>query len=178
MPKIVKKCQYCGESYEVFPCFAKTTKYCSRLCHNRSNAKKLSKRKGKAHHNFGKKWRLAEWPKIVCHFCSKEFECEINQFKNGRKFCSRKCANQKQIKGTKNSKKWWRKESEKLFGRACEKCLSNKKIEVHHIDRHRENNPHDGSNWMRLCVDCHKLIHRLTLERAPIITRKEFIFSS
>lgn len=52
------------------------------------------------------------------------------------------------------------------------------KIEVHHIDRNRSNNPLDGSNWMRLCGRCHRRIHQAMVKRAPIISSHEFLSPS
>jgi hypothetical protein len=137
----------------------------------------LSKRKGKDHHHFGKRFRIKKWVTVCCKGCSKNFECAPWEYKSGKKFCSKKCYDLFQTLGTANSKRYWQRRSKELFGSNCEKCKSSSYIEVHHIDRNRENNPHDGSNWMRLCRKCHYKIHSLTLQKAPIITREEFLLS-
>lgn len=180
MPKIKCICQHCQETYELFASLAKRSKYCSRLCHNRANAISNSKRfRGKTHWNTGIKRRISEWAKIKCRFCEDIFECEPSEAKNGRKFCSKKCYDTFQAKRGESSKRIWIRESIKLYGYACEKCgKDSEKIDTHHIDRNRKNNPSDGSNWMRLCDTCHKLIHKQMNLRAPIISRAEFLSSS
>ena len=39
----------------------------------------------------------------------------------------------------------------------CEICQSNKTLDTHHIDYHKDN--HDLSNLQVLCRKCHKKIH-------------------
>lgn len=177
MPKIKLTCFLCNEDYHLFPSLAKRSKYCSRLCHNRGNALNNSKKfRGETHWNTGKKYRIKEWVKIKCGYCTNSFECREKEYKDGRKYCSKECvAKGRSLRGE-NAKRIWIRESINLYGYACEKCgADNEKIDTHHIDRNRKNNPEDGSNWMRLCDKCHKLIHKLMNERAPIIGRKEFL---
>ncbi len=180
MPKLKCICQLCEKEYLLFPSLAKKNKFCSRLCRNRSNAWSNAKKfRGDTHWNTGVKRRLKEWVKIKCGFCLKIFECEPNEWKNGKKFCSKKCFDKFQTKGNQNSQRIWIRESIKLYGYECEKCgASGEKIDTHHIDRNRSNNPENGSNWMRLCDKCHKNIHQEMNRRAPIITREEFLTSS
>lgn len=180
MTKVKCTCQLCGKEYFLFPSLAKKNKFCGKLCHNRSNAWKNAKKfKGETHWNTGKRFRLKEWPKIKCRFCLKTFECEPNQYRNGKKFCSKVCFDKFQTYRGENSSKIWKRESIKLYGSACEKCgAKDEKIDCHHINRDRSHNPEDGSNWIRLCDRCHKLIHFVMNQRAPVISRAEFLDSS
>jgi|SRR5690606_21532922 len=177
MGKIQCTCQLCGAKYLLFPSLAKRNKYCGKLCHNRANALANSKKfRGNSHWNFGKRFRIKSWPKVTCKFCLKIFECEPNEYKKGKKFCSKICYDKFQTNRGENSQKIWIRESIRLFGYACEKCgEKEKKVDVHHIDRNRTNNPEDGSNWIRLCDKCHKIIHQAMIKRAPIISREEFL---
>lgn len=172
--KVFLNCEFCNKAFNVHPCRAQTAKFCSRLCHNRSNGKIISRERiGEKHPLFGKRFRVKPWIILKCAFCKNKFEVEAH--KKEAKYCSRKCANEGQIKRGKNSKRIWIKESIILFGENCEKCSSNVKVQVHHIDRNRNNNPIDGSNWMRLCSICHHKIHHEMLKRSPIISRQEFL---
>jgi len=177
MPKIHKVCQLCGKSYDVFPCFANTTKYCSKLCRNKANALSNAKRfVGKMHWRTGKKYPRKEKVAVKCQYCTTSFDCYPSEYNNGRRHCSKECVDKGKAVRGENSKRIWRRESERLYGYACEKCgEKDERIDVHHIDRNRKNNPENGSNWMRLCDKCHKLIHKMMRDRAPIIGRTEFI---
>jgi hypothetical protein len=175
--KILLNCTLCNKEYQLFPSLAKRSKYCSRLCHNRGNAEANSNRfKGENHWNTGKRFRLKPTVTIECRYCSHKVECAMWEYKGGKKYCSKECYDKHQTNRDESSKKIWIRESIALYGYDCEKCGSDAlKIDVHHIDRNRKNNPEDGSNWMRLCDKCHKLIHKTMRDRAPIIGRNEFL---
>lgn len=172
-------CKFCQDPYSVPPCRIKkgrNSKYCSRLCHNRANAKAISTdRIGEKHPMFGKKFTLVPRVTLLCNFCKKQYQIR-EKLKQESKFCSKNCFAFYRQKRLKNSRRLWIYESIKLFGYGCERCKTqDDRIEVHHIDRNRNNNPKDGSNWMRLCRKCHYFIHKITLERAPIISKEEFL---
>jgi hypothetical protein len=63
-----------------------------------------------------------------------------------------------------SSNRIYKRGARNLFPHTCNRCeVSNKKLEVHHIDGNRKNNPSDGSNWELLCHKCHRIHHiRLT----------------
>lgn len=74
------------------------------------------------------------------------------------KYCSTRCSNifRKYRRSEPPSIWTYRKHALKLFPHECNHCGTKKKfLEVDHIDKNRDNNPADGSNWQLLCKKCH-----------------------
>lgn len=104
MPTLYKKvCQKCGKTYEVEKHRIETSKFCSRLCHNRTNAKKNTKHPPKICVTCGKKFwgeRISCSPECTpypkgkritrfCKHCNKKMSLQPSR--KNRQFCSRKC---------------------------------------------------------------------------------------
>ena len=152
-----KTCKLCGS---IFESIKKISKFCSRSC-GAKNA--ISCRYNKVY----------EKPvQLFCLFCGNEYKVP-NCRAEKSKFCSRICLNKSNgiivsktrqgenhplWKGGKNNQVWI-KRAKKLFPWCCSFCKSVKRIQVHHIDHNRLNNPFDGSNWKILCQTCHIKLH-------------------
>jgi hypothetical protein len=63
----------------------------------------------------------------------------------------------------KNGVGFYKEESKKL-GNKCKVCGSERYVETHHIDGNHNNNPQDGSNWIRICRSHHRLAHSRNLD--------------
>lgn len=120
-----------------------------------------------------------KWTKTACGFCGKE----ISHHKSApRVFCSIQCKNnhQRTLVGDKNPN--WKPYDEKKLYKSqnkivrrelirervfCERCGTQKRLQVHHINRDYYNN--STNNLMLLCVFCHADWHE---ERGDINTAK------
>lgn len=71
-----------------------------------------------------------------------------------RRFCSKSCANSKQVVGKSMEHKRARKVRPPT---ACETCGATENLHVHHIDRNPANN--DPANLKELCHSCHLKLH-------------------
>lgn len=109
----------------------------------------------------------------VCTICGKEYNVIKSRIKS--KFCSLKCywinlheAEKGRVFGMALLKAdkhpYWKggnnthsyvKNSIKIHGVNCQQCGSIRHVDTHHIDKNPNNNPLNGSNWMRLCSSCH-----------------------
>lgn len=96
-----------------------------------------------------------------CECCGKEFVVEgrekTKKLLKASRFCSRSCAN--------NRSSWWKDNHTGYrtiafhhYGKKCAICGFDKVVEVHHIDRNRDNN--DVSNLIPLCPNHHVMLHR------------------
>lgn len=122
---------------------------------------------------------------VECSYCGKEFEKRLSSFiksKSGFCFCSRKCQSEAQKigsgfhkmypshYGTGNGKHGYRKKAIDYYNGRCENCGYDEYeecLQVHHIDRNRENN--EIENLIVLCANCHSL---LTFGHAILENRK------
>jgi len=69
---VYKRCKICGNEYYVVPSKINTSKYCSRKCLHKS---------------------LRRPTILKCQTCNKLFEVPTNEASRGRKYCCRKCYN-------------------------------------------------------------------------------------
>lgn len=171
-----KICLCCKVPYRVKPYLLPTSKYCSKLCKNKSNTTKItinckicgvlfshiSARCNKAKYcskTCYKKSQIGKGTTIYkCQHCDKSFH---SYRRLGRKYCSRSC------NGKANSSVWKPKFTtvrkqmiKKNMIKKCEKCGYSKEpsiLGVHHIDEDRNNNNLD--NLQVLCPNCHSLTH-------------------
>lgn len=113
---------------------------------------------------------------LDCAVCGESFKrnpSEVKRSKHGVYFCSRKCKDEGQSisqgiaeimpphYGNGSGVGAYRRIAFSAHGKKCSMCgydETPKMMDVHHIDRNRENN--DPSNLQVLCVWCHQLIHR------------------
>lgn len=138
---IEKKCVFCGKIFREYPCNAEKRKFCSIKCYYKhpksvDTIKKLKEKN--AGKNIGRKR-----PDLSLR--NKLFKSIEN-------------------KGNQNSYKFgtgvYGKRAFKLFGKKCCRCGKDSgRIEVHHKNRNRLDNPTDGSNWEVLCRSCHAIEH-------------------
>lgn len=142
-------CDYCGKEYRKQKRFAgsKQEHYCSTLCYNNDNIRVT----------------------LTCAYCGTEFKrppSKLQNSKSGLYFCSRehKDLAQSFIKEIQpdhyGTGKSYRDKAFKEYGKVCQECGYDNEhaLEVHHIDKNRENN--DISNLKVLCANCHTLIHK------------------
>lgn len=55
----------------------------------------------------------------------------------------------------------YRKRALNMFKYQCNKCYTTiKKLDIHHKDGNKYNNPFNGSNWELLCRKCHLIHHK------------------
>ncbi len=106
--------------------------------------------------------------KKVCQCCGKEFifkgRLKTKKYEEA-KFCSRSCANNRQsvwdakIQEGESNGKWvrYRVVAFKHHGEKCVVCGFDKVLEVHHLDKNRDNNSKE--NLVPLCPNHHRMIH-------------------
>ena len=107
-------------------------------------------------------------PKIekVCPVCSSKFKTEPRSF--GEQItCSRSCSNTYFRSGENHpsyvdGKTSYRNKALKEYGEKCSICgfEDKRSLEVHHIDKNRNNNELD--NLVVLCANCHLITHSLS----------------
>lgn len=163
---VEKECLYCGKTFMAKPSYLKRghAKYCSRICSCKSNAKNRIP---------------APKTEIKCDFCGKSFCTTIksairraSQNKTEYRFCSKACKTSAQKLGTGfenmlpdhyglgNGAYNYRDTALANKPNICNRCGYSQVVqilEVHHIDRNRENN--DLSNLEILCPNCHQIEH-------------------
>lgn len=157
------KCLNCGKSFLKALRFIKpdVKNYCSLKCANAGHRKRIT---------------------LKCAMCNKLFErvpSKIKNSKSGLYFCSKHCKDKAQrIGGCKEIQPshygkgltTYRSIAFREYDAKCEICgYSNhlEILEVHHIDKNRENN--DISNLIILCPNCHAA---LTYKHATLKDRK------
>lgn len=98
----------------------------------------------------------------TCLNCNETFYAN----RKTRLFCCVKCFHDHRSNNAyKKNSKWshsMRRHSINLLGENCQQCNATpneKIIHTHHLDHNSNNNPIDGSNWMRLCTKCHSQYH-------------------
>lgn len=86
--KVQLFCQRCGNEYFLIPKLAKNSKYCSRICHNRSNSEKMDRNGNK---NPGWKGGIQAYRRIgwahfekKCSICGSENNVEIHHINENR----------------------------------------------------------------------------------------------
>lgn len=103
---------------------------------------------------------------VICYTCKQRFnviEREKLFPKKAKYFCNRSCANSQGGKGKKknlikNGKLHYRVHAlDHIKDHKCFVCGFDKIIEVHHLDKNRQNNSLD--NLVLLCPNHHKMIH-------------------
>jgi len=154
-------CEYCGKEFirRKNPIKGRENKkYCSREC------------------SF--KYKIAETirVKVICRNCEKELKVTESRFKRSRKkifFCCRKCKDEAQKIGGKCPeiqpahygtstyvpyRKVYKEETgiEKLKCFRCQYEEFESVVEIHHIDRNKENN--EIENLIPLCANCHRAV--------------------
>ena len=157
--QVTRNCKICDKPFLVL---TKELKrgfgiFCSRSC----SAKNIKRFKPKP-------------PNCKCSNCKIEFyrsQSKMKLSKSGHQFCSRECKDtaqriggireiQPDHYGTASIVKY-REKAFRYYEKKCISCGYNKHpnvLEVHHIDRNRENN--DLSNLIPLCPTCHTEVHR------------------
>jgi len=102
----------------------------------------------------------------TCECCGKTYS--LYKCRVGRKYCSSECGRKSMFKSIGGVNHYayrcahansYRREAFAIHGDKCEKCGSDIKVQVHHKDHNRKNNPLDGSNWLVLCRKCHFSYH-------------------
>lgn len=141
-------CTFCGKEY--YRPKSKAGAYCSRECASVASVSRVL---------------------IECSNCGTLFErrkSRAGTAKSGLSFCSRKCKDEAQrvesgilvIDHYKNGKWSYRQKAINEYGAACSRCGYDKcesALEVHHMDRNRENSGID--NLVVLCANCHREEH-------------------
>ncbi len=153
---MLTNCEYCKEEFECSTRrFNHNTKYnlkihCSKECSYKAKVKNVI---------------------VKCNYCNKEIvkkKYNLNKTKSGNYYCNKSCANSKNNTlyktGEKhpnftNGKGSYRSRKLKDSDFSCENCgIRDKRvIEVHHIDKNRDNNKLD--NLKILCANCHLIEH-------------------
>ena len=115
--------------------------FCNRECyHFYHESKKIIKTCLICNNHF----KLNPWASSSYRFCSSICKSKEDQKrKNGRNY--------------RNGAALYRVISREAWGERCHVCQSEEKIEVHHIDRDRNNNTQ--ANLRPLCSKCHHAIH-------------------
>lgn len=161
MAKMTKECLICKVPFqvEVGEHNRGQGKYCSKICANTSMK--------------GVQRKITPQPNCICSTCNKPIYKSLSRKQNskhGLHFCNRRCKETAQQIGGINEiqpahygtgKRTYREIVKRETGfTCCENCkwdLVPEILEVHHIDRNRENN--DISNLQVLCPTCHTLVH-------------------
>lgn len=113
---------------------------------------------------------------VSCYNCGKKVEktkSGMNLSRHNVHFCSRKCKEKSQSltgncqlirpthygNGLKNTV--YSSLIDRTLNPKCSGCGEKRRylLSVHHIDKNRENNPLDGSNWEIVCYNCHAKRH-------------------
>lgn len=158
---MIIKCDQCGKEVNKRPSQIKTNLDKGRKNYCCNDCKKLGQFKGKLY-NCGK--------------CGKEIyksPSDLKKSKSGEVFCSKSCAcsfNNSLLRSRENSPNWkngftlYTDYAYETYVKECAICGFNDSnaLEVHHIDRNKENNNID--NLIILCSNHHSLVHRSSLE--------------
>ncbi len=158
-------CHYCKKDFLVKNWMRdqkKRGKYCSRSCSSKAVGVLNTE---KAKNNY---------ITLQCAHCKKDFKrrkYKTNTSKHGIYFCNKTCKGEAQrLGGCKEilpphygtGRVNYREKALREFDHKCGRCGYNKclsVLEVHHIDRNRDNN--DVSNLELLCRNCHGEEHYL-----------------
>lgn len=203
MPWIVKPCEYCKVDFRSQTWKGHERRFCSCSCRQKFNLKNNPERFPAIKHEkrisqcreCGKdywqrhidkyfcntecylSWKRKNTTRTIreCIICKKPYRHTIKQKNQKIVVCSKSCLDQYyyEIKKKHVTPRFQQYESAKIHGFNCEKCGSDKNIDCHHLDQDRSNNPLDGSNWMRLCVSCHKRTHVHIKKIGKNMTRKQ-----
>lgn len=164
------KCNICNKEYIVQS--HRQSKYCSKVCKIKSHSSKIIT--------------------ISCSNCNKNFEIKehlAGRGKNGRSFCSKKCATD--FNSGKNHYEWkenlhdkhlklaltqWGKKIKERDEYTCQLCRDTNRgvLEAHHI-KQRSRFPEyqfDFNNGITLCLECHSLQHLNDLKTYRLIKYK------
>lgn len=111
-----------------------------------------------------------EDPRKLCKFCGKEMHRKRYKgvleaycvFAKRRKFCDQTCMgnfySNQAGDGDLHRSTYHKRARRIALKEKCEKCGSDEKLEVHHVDCDKTNNLPE--NLRTLCVGCHKAVHR------------------
>ena len=146
----IRKCDNCGEPFSARADMIRKgrARFCSKRCSELFQRKRV---------------------KVTCAACQKEFELSpsrLKKSKSGLVFCSRICKDTAQQVGSGvegiqpphygNGKRAYRTKALRYHGEKCKRCgwsEDGRLLQVHHIDRDRENNKIE--NLVPLCPNCH-----------------------
>lgn len=153
---IEKKCAECGSSFSVNNSRVLTALYCSKSCHGRAT---FSRRKITSIYK-------------ICETCGGQYLVRKNEIEK-RRTCSKKCLGRLQSKERKGSQTeelsyGWKggiQTYRRKMGDKCNRCGSNEKLLVHHIDENRYNNRDE--NLETLCRRCHQIHHNCISHLQP-----------
>ncbi len=147
-----KVCRECGSDYSRQPSSGKGG-FCSLSCWYAYHDK----------HGLGKSQIIS------CKHCGKEFEEFQQRVVDGRKYCSKICANEAKTSGTRDhytsfyGTMPWIKLSKLIKerdGYRCWRCGNDKnRLITHHLIRRRAGGRDDPENLITLCASCHTKIH-------------------
>lgn len=156
-------CLQCSKQFSIQKCKATwskngtngTRKFCCKACQSQ-------------YRNQNKQLRI-----IKCKQCGKEKS--VKAYRTDAKYCSPECKweFEKTITGEKSAAfkhgfKIYRREALKLYEHKCASCGKRHcRLQVHHIDGNNKNNV--PSNWMVLCVTCHRRVHFGLLELPSVV---------
>lgn len=106
-------------------------------------------------------YRRTELVTKICKCCEKEFKVKNNKYTAKQQTCSKSCY-AKHFRGRNanhysEGKSIYRQLCFDKFGKKCLMCNEVEIIEVHHIDRNRNNN--EANNLVPLCPTHHKYAH-------------------
>lgn len=181
MKLYTKTCVICNTefSYKQYPSVEKANNRltCSKACMYKLTSEKLS---GKFIPNKYNEKDFSKWTISKCAYCGSDIK-HLKSWK--RKFCSTKCKGSWQSENLsgKNNPNWKPHSEKKLYTSqnkkvrkdlieervVCEKCGTNKNLQVNHIDKNYNNN--SFNNLMLLCVECHARWHE---ERGDFMVAK------
>lgn len=164
--KIIKRCEICGNTFEVDKGASDRRKYCSKECSNIGNSGERNK-----------KWRNDL--DSICLECGAKIRIRTIIYKDAKNFCDKNCADKyhsKAMQGLNNPRykdgqagrgythefnKAKKKEIRERDRYRCQLCWRhenelNKKLSIHHIDFDKKNN--ENSNLISLCQFCHSKV--------------------
>lgn len=95
----------------------------------------------------------------ICPQCEEEFKVKDTEIGRGQQTCSYSCSNKyfREGRGNYNSPEQYRKRCFNAYGKKCAVCDEQNVVEVHHLDRNRNNNVVE--NLIPLCPTHHMYMH-------------------
>ena len=148
MRMITKICPVCGSSYEIKHKYRNSNKYCSHACFTSL----LKKR-----------------DKVVCTYCSVEFERVHSKVRSDVNFCSRSCKDNASRMDSGNGVPLYaanykgdceinyRSRALAFYGERCSVCGYDKDVRMLDVDHKKGRTSHTIENLQVMCVWCHAL---------------------